>query len=365
MNTLIAVLRDPACARDFTPSQWEALLGEGRRTRMLARVHHLLAQKVPDLDLPDAVRDMLSGHARYVAHMHVLVRSELRGLGKLAAQVEYPVILLKGAAYLAAELPFAAGRGLSDIDVLVPRNALGDFEQRLRATGWEFDPALTAYDDQYYRHWTHELPPMRHPDCSLELDVHHNLIQVTSRSALDVAPVIARSLRVAGTPFHVLAPTDRVLHSALHLLMSDELRGGIRDVYDIHVSCLHGAELEANFWPDLLANGRELGLLRPLYYCLSVARDLFGLGVPEPVWQSVREARPAYPVDRLMGALMGWHLAPQVNESSRTVVAQQLLYLRSHWVRMPPGLLLRHLARKGGLAMRGTGKAQGSTLSAR
>ncbi len=355
MNTLIAVLCNPTCARDFTPSQWEALLGEGRRTRMLARVHHLLAQAVPDLDLPDAVRDMLSGHARYVAHMHVLVRSELRSLGQLAARVEYPVILLKGAAYLAAELPFAAGRGLSDIDVLVPRDALEDFEQRLRDTGWEFDPALTAYDDQYYRQWTHELPPMRHPDCSLELDVHHNLIQVTSRSALDVAPVVARSLRVAGTPFQVLAPTDRVLHSTLHLLMSDELRGGIRDLYDIHASCLQGAEQDVNFWPDLLAQGRALGLLRPLYYCLSAAREFFGLEPPEAIWQAVRTARPAYPVDRLMQALMRWHLAPQVSQPLRAAMAEQLLYWRSHWVRMPPGLLLRHLARKGGLAMRGTG----------
>lgn len=364
MNTLIAVLRNPTCVHEFSPSQWEALLGEARRTRMLACMHHLLAQKVPDLDLPVAVRDMLSGHARYVAHMHVLVRSDLRSLGKLAVQVEYPVILLKGAAYLAAELPFAAGRGLSDIDVLVPRHALEDFEQRLRDTGWEFDPALTAYDDQYYRQWTHELPPMRHPESSLELDVHHNLIQVTSRSALDVAPVIERSTRVAGTPFCVLAPTDRVLHSALHLLMSDELRGGIRDVYDIHVSCLHGAELDTTFWPDLLAHGSELGLLRPLYYCLSLARVLFGLELPDAVWQSVRAARPAYPVDRLMQTLMRWHLAPPKNQPLRTAVAEQLLYWRSHWVRMPPGLLLRHLGHKSGLLNRAERTSGSAPLSA-
>tara|TARA_R110001599_G_scaffold13969_5_gene61801 strand:+ start:6496 stop:7593 length:1098 start_codon:yes stop_codon:yes gene_type:complete len=365
MNTLIAVLRNPDCARELSSSQWEALLGEGRRTRMLARLHHLLAHKVPDLDLPVAVRDMLSGHARYVAHMHVLVRSELRSLGKLAAQVEYPVILLKGAAYLMAELPFAAGRGLSDIDVLVPRHALPDFEQRLRDVGWEFDPKLTAYDNQYYRQWSHELPPMRHSDCSLELDVHHNLIQVTSRSALDVAPVIERSERVAGTPFYVLAPTDRVLHSALHLMMSDELRGGIRDLYDIHVACLYGAERDANFWPDLLAHGRALGLLRPLYYCLSLAEDLFGLEPPDIVWRTVLAARPAYPVDRLMSTLMRWHLVPQVDQPWRVAAAEQLLYLRSHWVRMPPGLLLRHLVHKSGLWVRGGSTPSGDALSAR
>lgn len=353
MKALIAVLRDPASARHFTPADWEALLGEGRRTRMLARVHHLLAQSVPDLPQPVGARDILSGHAHYVAHMHVLVRNELRRIGAVAAQVDYPVILLKGAAYLAAQLPLAAGRGLSDIDVLVPRDALDDFERRLLAAGWEFDPSLSAYDDQYYRAWSHELPPMRHPDSSLELDVHHNLIQVTSRSALEAAPLIARAQPVAGTPFHVLAAPDRVLHSALHLLMSDELRGGIRDLYDIYALCRLAAAEDAGFWDDLAAHGRALQLLRPLYYVLAAARELFALEVPESVWSMVREARPAYPVDRAMSTLIRWHLAPRIDQPWRTAVAEQVLYLRSHWVRMPPGMLLRHLAHQSLVALRG------------
>jgi hypothetical protein len=352
LKALTAVLRDPASASHFTPADWEALLGEGRRTRMLARVHHLLAQRVPELPQPVGARDMLSGHARYVAHMHVLVRNELRRIGAVAAQVDYPVILLKGAAYLAAQLPLAAGRGLSDIDVLVPRDALDDFERRLLAAGWEFDPSLSAYDDQYYRAWSHELPPMRHPDSSLELDVHHNLIQVTSRSALEAAPLIARAQPVSGTPFHVLSAPDRVLHSALHLLMSDELRGGIRDLYDIYALCRLAAAEDAGFWNDLAAHGRALQLLRPLYYVLAAARDLFALEVPESVWSTVREARPAYPVDRVMSALVRWHLAPRIDQPWRTVVAEQLLYLRSHWVRMPPGMLLRHLAHQSLVALR-------------
>lgn len=54
-----------------------------------------------------------------------------------------------------------------------------------------------------------------------------------------VAQVVLASLRsLSGTPFAVLANEDMVLHSALHLLMSDELRGGIRDLFDIRMSPL-------------------------------------------------------------------------------------------------------------------------------
>lgn len=194
---------------------------------------------------------------------------------------------------------------------------------------------------------------MHHRESSLELDVHHNLIQLTSRNALDVAPMIARSQEVAGTPFRVLAPSDMVLHSVLHLLMSDELRGGIRDLFDIHSLCQHFAAQHAGFWSDLVTHGRELGLMRPLYYALSAAREIFGLSPPAEAWDAISEARPMYPIDRLMLGLMRWHLAPAAYDARRAAFVEQLLYVRSHWVRMPPHTLLRHLLHKSALALRG------------
>lgn len=354
MNWLAAILRDPASAADLGNAQWEQLLGEARRARMLSRVSAVLQAQAPGVAVPAAAADILQGHALYVAHVQVLARQELRRLAAVAAAVDYPVVLLKGIAYLAAGLPVAPGRSLNDLDVLVPHAAIDDFEQRLKRAGWAFEAGLSSYDEHYYRHWSHELPPMRHPQSALELDVHHNLIQLTGRTRLDMAPVLASARPLPGTPFAVLAREDMVLHSALHLLMSDELRGGIRDLFDIHSLCCHFAGEDKAFWASLVGRAGVLGLQRPLYYALAACRELFGLQVPAAVWALVCGGRPGYLTDAAMRTLVRWHLAPEPAQPLRSAVAQQLLFLRSHWIRMPPLMLVRHLTFKGWLGLRRT-----------
>ncbi len=47
-----------------------------------------------------------------------------------------------------------------------------------------------------------------------------------------------------------------------------------------------------------------------------------------------------------MAWLIEQALAPQRLGMWQTTVANQLLFIRSHWVRMPPGMLIRHLWHK-------------------
>ena len=57
---------------------------------------------------------------------------------------------------------------------------------------------------------------------------------------------------------------------------------------------------------------------------------------------------PAAPVLALMDRLAPRTLYPQHPDfhSRRTAVARLLLYMRSHWIRMPPFMLARHLGYK-------------------
>ena len=64
------------------------------------------------------------------------VRWELVQLTPALAEIEGPVLLLKGAAYAAAGLPPAAGRLFSDIDILVPKAQIGAAEAALMLDGW-------------------------------------------------------------------------------------------------------------------------------------------------------------------------------------------------------------------------------------
>lgn len=77
---------------------------------------------------------------------------------RLLSDLDVPVIFLKGAAYALADLDVAKGRMATDIDILVPEDAIGDVEARLQQAGWA-SMKTNEYDDSYYRQWMHEIPP--------------------------------------------------------------------------------------------------------------------------------------------------------------------------------------------------------------
>ena len=84
--------------------------------------------------------------------------------------IDVPLILLKGAAYLLAGLPPARGRIFADVDLLVPEERIGEIEERLVERGW-FKTQIDPYDDRYYRVWMHEIPPLRHRERGTEIDI--------------------------------------------------------------------------------------------------------------------------------------------------------------------------------------------------
>jgi len=347
VNQLSRLLREPAAASRFDTGDWDRLLVQVRAAGVAARLHARLVHSPEAAALPEAVADVLRGTAIRVGYLQRRALHELSWLAELAAEAAYPVVLLKGIAYLLADLPAAPGRALSDIDVLVPRKALPTFEQALAQRGWAYASDLSDYDERYYREWSHELPPLRRPGGQFELDVHHALVQPTSRAHFDAAVLFECLQPVTGTPFYRLSNEDLVLHSAVHLVMSDELRGGIGDVWDITLLCRHFSLQEPGFWSRLAGRADDLGVGRPVMYALGAAKRLFGLEVPADDWQRLASARGPWPIDRFMRSLVLSHLAPPVPGSTRPAMAERCLYVRSHWVRMPFPLLIRHLFTKG------------------
>ena len=101
-----------------------------------------------------------------------------------------PIVLLKGTAYVMADLPPARGRMLGDLDLMVPRDRIDEVERTLIAAGW-LSAELNDYDQRYYREWTHEIPPLRHPDRDTEVDIHHTIVASTSRALVDAAALLA------------------------------------------------------------------------------------------------------------------------------------------------------------------------------
>ncbi len=344
-DPVVLALRDPAALPGLSLPQWETLVRQARHTSLLPRVALTLDNLGLLQQVPPAPRIHLEA-ARTLAQAQAdAVRREVAFIDRALAATGVPVVLLKGAAYLVAGLSAARGRMFSDIDILVPQGALANVEATLLLHGWHTSKT-TAYDQRYYRRWMHELPPLRHISRQTVLDVHHAILPITARLKPDSAKLLAASRPVAGEPrLRVLAPVDMVLHSATHLFCNEDVGNSLRDLVDLD-SLLREFASEASFWPRLTVRAGELDLTRPLYYALRYAVRLLDTPVPGRVLGAAEIGRPPTLLRGLMDALFLRTLQPNPASAGVASLARGSLYVRAHWLRMPPLLLAQHLAVK-------------------
>lgn len=330
------VLREPLQLPALPVREQELALRLLRNAHLLAQVAVKLADAQVLEGLPWRLRDQLQASLVLAAHQHRLLGWDLNRLERVA--VGLPVVLLKGAAYDLLGLALARGRLMSDVDLLVAEEQLGPMEQLLNQAGW-LPVKLDAYDQRYYRQWMHELPPLRHRERLTWLDLHHALLPRTSRLAFDVTPVLQAARPLPGRGFLTLAPVDQTLHAIVHLCCDSDFHNVARGVVDVDGLMRHHARHEPDFWPALERRAKQLGLEQPLAYAYRLSGEL--LHTPMPAG-----AKPArgWVVEQMLKALRPDH--PDHPGRGRQWT-QWLLYIRSHWLRMPPRLLLQHLARKG------------------
>jgi hypothetical protein len=344
---VVQAWREPQRLATFSLAEWELLLRQATAARLASALYYLAEEGALLEAIPARPRAHLEwAHVQGERHAQG-VRFEVREIRRALAGIGVPLILLKGAAYTMAQLPPARGRLFSDIDILVPKDRLDEVEAALMMHGWA-SHHLDAYDQRYYRHWMHELPPMEHVKRQSQIDVHHAILPETARVRPDPAALRGAAVAAAGDAgLQVLAPADMVLHSAVHLFSDGEFDHGLRDLVDIH-RLLQQFGADPAFWQALPERARELQLERPLFYALRHAAALLHTPVPPEVLAALRPAAPNRLLLALMDALFGRALLPRHTSCSDrlTAGALLLLYIRGNWLRMPPLMLARHLFHK-------------------
>lgn len=341
------VLRTPDIVGNFSSADWDKLIRQGRRSGLLARMRGILAESNQLEITPREACLHLDAAATLAEKQQIAVRWEMRKIIEALAGLPFPVIALKGSAYVMAGLPAASGRLFNDIDILVPREFLGQVEAALMLAGWN-PSRLSAYDDRYYRRWMHELPPMRHVKRATVIDVHHAILPDTARCPPDSDKLRSRAVWVEGEQnLQVLAPEDMLLHSATHLFHDGELPHGLRDLTDLDLLFRHFASI-SDFWPKLQLRAQELSLERPLFYAMRYVQHFLATPLPEFFVRSVHRYAPHKAVLALMDAIFTRALAPtHVScEDAFTPLARKAAFVRAHWLRMPPHLLFPHLFHK-------------------
>lgn len=344
-DLLLKTLRNIPGTDTLTLAEWDLLIRQARSADLLAR----LAVMLQRADLLTAVPEQPRAHLRSALVLAeaqtTAVRREVEHVRLALSGLGIEPVLLKGGAYLMADLPASLGRLFTDLDILVPQARLPEVEAALMLGGWattHHDP----YDQRYYRRWMHELPPMLHIRRMTLLDVHHAIVPATADLKPSSEALLADALPLPDHPgLRVLAPVDMVLHSATHLFYNEEFSHGLRDMSDLDLLLRHFMQAP-DFWSALLDRARQLGLMRPLHYCLRYCVRLFDTPIPEAVLKQVERqgGRASRLMDRLWLKVLG-SLHPSARDAASSLAAQ-LLYLRAHWHRMPPWLLAYHLSMK-------------------
>lgn len=346
-DLIVQVLLDPGRTLSLDCQQWDLLIRQGRRANLLGKLAVCLAEKNLMEGIPDAPYRHITSALKMANRQDLAIRWEVSRIAKAMSLFGIDFVLLKGAAYVMAELPCSRGRTFSDVDILVPKTRIIDAENALRIHGWQ-SGHHDEYDQRYYRQWMHEIPPMMHVRRGTTIDVHHAILPETARIKVNTAALFENVLPVKGfNNVFVLGPIDMVLHSATHLFHEGELDNGLRDLFDLD-SMLCNFSRNEGFWAALLPRALELGLERPLFYAIRFANILLNTPVPANLLHDLSKAAPPFWVGHLMTACYKRALRPNHSSSSPrwTWLARKALYIRSHWMRMPIGQLVRHLAHK-------------------
>jgi hypothetical protein len=327
ITCLVDLLAGKRGPEGLSVEDWDGVISVARSEALLSTLAHQLSSA----SLPPSV-EMLFADLRAASD---LARQQALWEAEMARRALTPLgidfLLLKGTAYAAADLPCSAGRQIGDLDIMVAVQDLARAENALLTAGWEWvkpDP----YDDAYYRNHMHELPPLIHKDRNRMIDVHHTILPVTHRITPDALQMMIDAI-ILDRGLRILSPPDMVCHCAAHMMADGDLQGGLRNLWDFHCLTRDFATADDGFWDQLDDRAQMHGLNAAVKRATRLSHDLYGTRIP-PFWDK-RRGSDRWFRQRLL-ARDNW------GRPTRWMV-QQGFYIRSHWLRMPPLMLAKHL----------------------
>ncbi|NMP30548.1 nucleotidyltransferase family protein [Thalassotalea sp. M1531] len=344
---IVELLRKPKVVNTWQDSDWEALIEQAYHTGLLARIYFILK----DTGLLNNIPCYLSWHFTsawklFLAHNQD-VQSEVERINGVLNSTGIKPTYLKGTAYLLEGLTCSKGRIFADVDVFVHGSELSQAENILKWQGWTVKE-LDAHDQHYYRNWMHELPPMVNSKTGLTLDLHHNLLPIVSRVKLDSELLLANLNE--GENSNTLSAEDKILHSAIHLLLDGEFNHGFRDLHDIYLLIVENQLQHEEFISQLIARAIELNFEFILYHCLRLQQDIFLLKVDDDILNMLIKNKFSKMKANFIVSLFKAVLSPLPLKGRYNSISLFTLFIRSHWLKMPLHILVPHLVYKGFIA---------------
>jgi len=352
MSLLISTLKNINIIDTFTLTHWNILIGQARSEKLLGRLYYLFVKNnKTDLIPPKVILHFSSSYKLFLRQQNDVLR-EVDTIQQKFKYKQIPCIFLKGAAYILADLPCAKGRLLSDIDVLVKSDLIKKAEIQLMVLGW-ISQKIEDYDDEYYRKWMHEIPPMQHVNRGSVIDLHHNILPLTNTDYSTSRKYNTQELKSLNNTL-ILDNMDIVIHSSVHLFTESEYNNGLRDLSDLDILIRHFSSIDNQFIEKLVARANEQKL--SLYIWLTFQYSSKILATPiDKKQQSFLVKKPKTIMHEMYYNFCFINIFKPNHSSCRDwkmSLSEFLLYWRGHFLRMPLRLLIPHLTRKSFMRLR-------------
>jgi hypothetical protein len=198
-----------------------------------------MAQPVADAaaagaPVPDDLVQFLNGTAVANAARNRRLKSALCVIGRALNEVGISPVVLKGGVFLLTDTDDAAGwRFMSDLDLLIPPERLGESVRVLERLGYRVAP--TDYEPQTHAHF----PPLWSPCGEFPVELHTRLFGLHSYG-LDPAAVMDESVpttRNGGPCLRVPSPRHRIAHLLAHAQLHNRNHAArrlvLKDVLDL------------------------------------------------------------------------------------------------------------------------------------
>ena len=288
---LVELLSERSVGTHIDVPTWPAIAREAIQQHVLpllhARIRSLPAEMVPAATAA-AIRE------RYVnqALQSALIFRELDLIASTLAKQGIPIVLLKGL-HLAADVYAEPGmRSMGDLDVMVPRDRLGDAAKALADAGFVGAPVEDL--DDFCRTNSH-LPRMAPPKGKgLGLEVHWTIELPTSPFDIRPAELWAKAqpLTVNQRELLVLSPEHLLLHLCLHACHHHKLNHTpLKQLCDVAV-VLRRYEQRIDW--DVLIGTAERWRIQPFVrFMLMLTHVLLGSRVPDAIQSLPADAEEA------------------------------------------------------------------------
>jgi hypothetical protein len=287
---------------------WDLVMAEARAQGVLP----LLTRNLSRLGFPGvpaAVRAELEAAYQRNAVRNTLLARELSRLLERFGSAGVPVIPLKGVALAESLYGDASLRMCSDLDVLVPRRAVGDAFKLLLVNGYEradrYPVELADVDFLLRNAMEYGFRP-NPPAFPYLLELHWDIAWRWRADAAmaDEIWAEARPRAFGGIQVLGLSAEWELLYLAVHAARHHWQ--GLKWLVDIHEVCLR-----ARFhWDTVTDKAQRFGLEQVLQITLSACETLFGTPVPPgsdghqlPSWLSLFPS-PAPPIGKWRRALL-------------------------------------------------------------